>query len=130
MSDLKAKTHSNPLADGRLRLGLCCLNTILRARKPAVFCSRTCIRANFTVELAHTRARQNIIDMMTMIEWNEQHQIRCFRLSSDLFPHFTDQETEPYTIDFARDLLRQAGELARKYGHRIVMHPGQYNQVG
>ena len=26
--------------------------------------------------------------------------------------------------------LRQAGDLIKKYNHRVLMHPGQYNQVG
>jgi len=65
-----------------------------------------------------------------MIEWNEAHNIKCLRISSDLFPHFTDSETPKYTIDEARPLLKKVGDLANQLGHRIVMHPGQYNQVG
>lgn len=113
-----------------IQLGLCCINTQLRAQKPPVFCSRSCIRRTFTVEHAKSLAMQNVKDISTMIEWNEQHDIRCFRLSSDMFPHMTDTETEKYTIDFARNELERAGALAKKYGHRILMHPGQYNQVG
>jgi UV DNA damage endonuclease len=110
-------------------LGLCCINTKLRTQKPPVFCSRSCIRKTFTIEHAKKLANQNVADISTMIEWNQQHGIRCFRLSSDMFPHMTDTETEKYTIDFAQEGLKLAGDLARKYGHRIVMHPGQYNQV-
>ena len=113
-----------------IELGLCCINTKLRAQKPPVFCSRSCIRKTFTVEHAKKLALQNTKDISTMIEWNEQHNIRCFRLSSDMFPHMTDTETEKYTIDFATEELIRAGNLAKEYGHRIVMHPGQYNQVG
>jgi|LakMenEpi03Aug12_release.lakeMendotaPanAssembly.Ray.scaffolds.fasta_scaffold526359_1 UV DNA damage endonuclease len=112
-----------------IQLGLCCINTQLREQKPPVFCSRSCVRKNYTVQHAQKLALQNVSDISTMIEWNAQHGIRCFRLSSDIFPHFTDTETEKYTIDFAREGLVQAGELAKKYHQRIVMHPGQYNQV-
>ena len=114
----------------KLKLGLCCINTILREQKPPVFCSRTCVRKNFTVESAKEKALQNVKDIATMIEWNEANNIKCFRLSSDMFPHFTDTDTEKYTIDFASEELKKAGDLAKKYGHRICMHPGQYNQVG
>lgn len=114
----------------RIRLGLCCINTILRAQKPPVFCSRTVIRKNFTVDKAQSLALQNVKDLSTMIEWNEKNQISLFRISSDIFPHFTDSEIEPYIIDFARAGLKRAGDLAKKYGHRILMHPGQFNQVG
>jgi len=113
---------------GQLRLGLCCINTVLR--KQNIFCSRTCIRKNFTIDKAMDKARHNILDLIRMIEWNHSNNISCLRVSSDLFPHFTDDQTEHYTIDFARCLLKQAGDLANQYGHRILMHPGQFNQVG
>jgi len=112
----------------RIQLGLCCINTVLRKQK--IFCSRTMIRKNFTVEKAKELALQNIADISKMIEWNVEHNIRCLRLSSDIFPHYTDDETEPYSLDFAKEALQAAGETARRHNHRIVMHPGQYNQVG
>jgi len=115
---------------GKISLGLCCINTVLRTQKPPVFCSRTCIRKNFTVDLAKERGLQNVKDIYKLIEWNRDNGIRCLRLSSDIFPHFTDKETEPYDIDFAIDDLKRAGDLANSLKHRIVMHPGQYNQVG
>lgn len=113
---------------GRINLGLCCINTELR--KKNIFNSRTMIRKNFTVEKAKELALKNIKDLIPMIEYNKKNDINCFRWSSDMFPHFTDTETEKYTIDFALDELKKAGDLANKYGQRIVMHPGQYNQVG
>lgn len=111
-----------------IRLGLCCINTELR--KKNIFCSRTVIRANFSVKKAQELALKNIEDIGKMAEWNHKNNIFVFRLSSDIFPHFTDEKTEPYTLDFARESLKKAGELCKKYGQRITMHPGQYNQVG
>ncbi len=87
-------------------------------------------RSHFTVEKAKERALLNIADMEPMMRWNAEHGIFVFRLSSDVFPHFTDLETESYTIDFARPLLKRMGEIARECGQRITMHPGQFNQVG
>lgn len=111
-----------------IRLGLCCLNTELREKN--IFCSRTVIRKNFTVKKAQELALKNIEDIGKMAKWNHEHNIHVFRISSDIFPHFTDDETEPYTIDFALEALKNAGDLCKKYGQRINMHPGQYNQVG
>ncbi len=115
---------------GKIRLGLCCINTVLRKAKPPVFCSRTVTRKNFTVNKAKQLALQNVQDILKMIEWNEQHGIKCLRLSSDIFPHFTDEKTEKYDLSFAHEDLKKVGELAKKYGHRLLMHPGQFNQVG
>ncbi len=111
-----------------IRLGLCCLNTELREKN--IFSSRTMIRKNFSVKKAHELALKNIEDIGKMAKWNHENNIHVFRISSDIFPHFTDDETEPYTIDFALDALKKAGDLCKTYGQRITMHPGQYNQVG
>ncbi|MDD4931748.1 MAG: UV DNA damage repair endonuclease UvsE [Candidatus Colwellbacteria bacterium] len=115
---------------GKMSLGLCCINETLRNHKPPVFCGRTCIRKNFTVELAQERGLQNVKDIKTMIEWNRDNGIRCLRIGSDLMPHFTDKEVEKYDMDFAMKDLKLAGDLANSLNHRIVMHPGQYNNVG
>lgn len=111
-----------------IRLGLCCINTELR--KKDIFCSRTMIRKNFTVKKAQELALKNIKDIGKMAKWNYDNNIFVFRLSSDIFPHFTDEETEEYSLDFAIHALQEAGELCKKYNQRITMHPGQYNQVG
>jgi len=125
--------------DKNIRLGLCCINNQLRnpekkqgaKKKPEpIFCSRSCIRDTFTVSRAKEQATQNVKDILPLIEWNQQHSIQHLRLSSDMFPHFTDDEVESYTIDFAVPHLKRAGDLARKYNHRITMHPGQFNQIG
>ena len=97
-----------------ISLGLCCLNTELRSQKPTIFSSRTCTRKTFTVEIAKERGLQNVRDMIPMILYNEQHGIKCFRLSSDIFPHFTDDVTENYTIDFAKEELKKVGQLVKE----------------
>ena len=112
----------------RVQLGLCCINSELRKRN--IFCSRTMIRKNFTIEKAKDAALKNIADIIPMCKWNYDHNIFVLRLSSDIFPHFNDNEVELYDMSFAIDALRQAGEAAIKYKQRINFHPGQYNQIG
>ena len=111
-----------------IRLGLCCLNTELRKKR--IFCSRTTPRSHFTVERAKSLALQNLADADTMMRWNRKHGISHFRLSSDIFPHYTDTETESYDMSFADDALRSLGDCASKCMQRITMHPGQFNQIG
>ncbi len=113
---------------GKINLGLCCINTKLR--KKNIFCSRTMIRKNFTVASAQEKASQNLLDIIPMLKWNVDNQIKCFRLSSDIFPHFTDTETESYDIDFAKPQFDRVALAIDESDSRIVMHPGQYNQVG
>jgi UV DNA damage endonuclease len=121
---------------GKVCLGLCCINNGLRkfkdhnGKKQEIFCSRGTPRSHFTVERAKSLALLNIADISKLVDWNIDNGINHLRLSSDIFPHFTDKETESYTLDFAIPHLQKAGEHCNKVKHRITMHPGQYNQVG
>jgi UV DNA damage endonuclease len=129
----------------RARFGLCCINNTLHPEKKRkndvdIFCSRTVIRDRFTVERAQTLSTQNVKDLIPIIEWNRDHNIRHLRLSSDMFPRFTDYNynkdlfkltnNESYTIDHTSNDLKRAGDLANSIGHRITMHPGQHCVVG
>ena len=127
MKELICVENCDPLFQ-QIRLGLCCMNSELRTKN--IFCSRTVTRKNFTVEKAQQLALKNISDIKTLLEWNIRNDINVFRLSSDIFPHFTDSETEKYDMDFAIPLLRDCGEFCNTNLQRITMHPGQYNQVG
>ena len=116
-----------------IQLGLCCINTILRAQKPPVFCSRKMIIRTVKekgIDVLKEKILQNLADVIKMIEWNEQNGIRVLRLSSELFPHKSNPRVVDYTFDFALDILKKIGDKAREYGHRITFHPGQYNVVG
>ncbi|KAJ3564432.1 hypothetical protein NP233_g8298 [Leucocoprinus birnbaumii] len=117
------------------RLGYACLNTVLRNKKPAnesVFCSRTCrldSLAKNGMEWVKELGRQNVRDLLTMIQWNEDNLIRFLRLSSEMFP-FASHEKHGYSLEYCADLLKEAGDLATKYGHRLTTHPGQFTQLG
>jgi len=46
-----------------------------------------------------------------------------------MFP-FASHINYGYSLEFCAPLLAKAGALARKYAHRLTMHPGQYTQLG
>ncbi|KAJ1951688.1 hypothetical protein IWQ62_006396 [Dispira parvispora] len=109
-----------------------CLNTILRAQKPPVFCSRTCRLATLQsrgIDYVKQLALINVRDIRKILEWNEHHNIRFFRLSSGIFP-FASHKTYGYSVEFARQDLAEVGLLARQLGHRLTCHPGQFTQLG
>jgi UV DNA damage endonuclease len=116
-----------------IQLGLCCINTVLREKKPPIFCSRTMkiktIEKN-GLEYLKTKIIDNLKDLIKLIIWNEQNGIKVLRMSSDLFPHKSNKQVENYDFDFAKELLKQVGDLAKKFNHRLTFHPGQYNVVG
>jgi len=116
-----------------IQLGLCCMNTILRAQKPPVFSSRSVILKTLeTKGVDHLKEKiiQNLKDTLTLIDWNEANGIKVFRLSSELFPHKSNPKAQDYTFDFAKDLLKQIGDKAKSLNHRLTFHPGQYNILG
>ena len=128
--------QQDPTTNPRIRIGLCCLNMTLRAQKPSIFASRG-ITLKKAQELGlaeiQSRAMQNLQDLIKMIEWNEQHRIKVFRFSSEIFPHLSNPKLgieTPYSLEFAREKLQEIGALTKKYGHRITFHPGQFNQLG
>ena len=116
-------------------LGLCCMVDQLRKTKiekngklvnTEIFCSRTMRLANFTVEKAKEKALQNLDDLLTLLDYCRIHKIKCFRISSDLFPLILDDNYQPkYSLDFAKDKLIKIGEFAKSHGIYLLVHPCQ-----
>jgi UV DNA damage endonuclease len=116
-----------------IQLGLCCLNTILRAQNPSVFASRSCTMKTIRekgLKIAVDRARLNLDDIITMMHWNEKNGIKVFRLTSNIFAHFSNPKVERYSIQFATPKLKEIGRLSRLYKMRLTFHPGQYVVLG
>ncbi|KAI0672143.1 UV-endonuclease UvdE [Trametes maxima] len=117
------------------RLGYACLNTVLRAMKPEpVFCSRTLridtiLKPDFGMDYCRELGKKNADDLARLIQWNEDNNIRFLRVSSELFP-FASHEKYGYTLEYAEKELKTPGELAKRYGHRLTTHPGQFTQLG
>ena len=116
-----------------IQLGLCCINTTLRAQNPPIYPSRSVIMKTIRESgIGHlkTKILYNLQDILLMMDWNEENGIKVFRLSSDMFPHKSNPKVESYTFDFAKDLLKEIGKKSKKYNQRITFHPGQYNVIG
>lgn len=108
------------------------MNTYLRTSNPPVFCSRTC-RISTILQKGSAAEGQayveslglaNALDLSKMIRWNEKYEIKFLRISSEMFP-FASHEKYGYSLDFAAEPLKEAGELAMGFGHRLTTHPGQ-----
>jgi UV DNA damage endonuclease len=121
-------------------LGLCCINTILRAKKPSIFPNRTCRLATAQqkgVKYVKQLAFQNVKDVLTILDWNKEHGIRAYRLSSGMFPHINnpkfdtgyDRKGMKYSLKFVRPILMEIGQKAQEYGIRLSFHPDHFNQI-
>jgi UV DNA damage endonuclease len=113
-----------------IQLGLCCLNIELREQKPTVFSSRRVTLKTLEdkgINNLKKKIINNLNDVLTMMDCNEENGIKVFRLSSELFPHYSNKKAEDYTLDFATDLLKEIGIKSKKLNQRITFHPGPFN---
>ncbi len=118
-----------------MNLGYACINMELNARKgeDRITTNRSMIKKTFNdkgVDYASELIIQNVVDLNKIIDWNEQNNIKFFRLSSEMFPwaseYYQDWDSVPH-IDFIKMWLENAGLKAKEYGHRITSHPGPFN---
>ncbi|KAJ3182588.1 hypothetical protein HDU85_002689 [Gaertneriomyces sp. JEL0708] len=90
---------------------------LLRAQQPPIFQSRTCRMATIVqngIAHAHALGVQNAKDIIPMLHWNEAHNIRFLRLSSEMFP-FASHEVHGYNIadvPGAKEVLQEVTQLA------------------
>ena len=113
------------------RFGYACLNMTLGALKPRITCNRGMIRRTFDakgIPYASELALQNVTDLISHIQWNHEHGIEVFRITSCLFPWASEYKLQDLP-DYEQivENLQKAGKLAKQYGQRLSTHPGQYN---
>jgi UV DNA damage endonuclease len=115
-----------------IRFGYCCINTELGAQN--IRTGRAMIDRKFQqggLQLASDIALANARDLLTILQWNEAHGIRLFRVGSELFPRWNHYELADLPgIDEITQHLRAAGDYARAHGHRITTHPGPFHILG
>ena len=95
--------------------------------------NRSMIRKTFDqkgLPYASELTLQNCLDLEKIIQWNEDHNIKFYRMSSDIAPWHSEYELEQLP-DFAEiaESLARAGALAKSYGQRITTHPGPFNKL-
>jgi UV DNA damage endonuclease len=71
---------------------------------------------------------------LKLLKWNKDHHIECLRLSSEIFPHYSNiryiKEQDRYNLDFVKDELKKIGEYVINNNMRVTFHPGQFNCIG
>ena len=111
------------------RLGYACINETLK--KDGISTNRSMIKRTFLakgIEYASELSLSNARSILPILQWNEQHGIKFFRLSSDMFPWASEFDCESMPDWLAiSDALAEAGNFARANGHRLTMHPGPFN---
>jgi UV DNA damage endonuclease len=127
----------------KIRLGYACINITLGK---GVCSSRTATHKTIinlgeqnATKYLKSLAIRNIKDLLTILKWNEEHNIRFFRITSSIFPHLGDNEmvklfpNSKYfkgNIKFAQKYLKAVGDFVKEHGHRITFHSHPYTQLG
>jgi len=124
-----------------IQLGLCCIHMNLRYQNPPIFTNRSCKLAtifNKGLDEAIRLANLNLDDLKTILQWNYDHGIFVFRMSSNIFPHgsnpdlidkFGKKGEEYMNLMMFKTKLKEIGDLSKKLGIRLTFHPGQYVQI-
>jgi len=112
-----------------INLGYACINMALQKQK--ICSNRGMIKRTFQskgIAYASELALINVKALKKIIEWNNANGIKVYRMTSCLFPWFSEYDifTLP-DIDAIADVLSQAGEIAMSGGQRLSFHPGPFN---
>lgn len=108
--------------------GYCCINMELGKQK--ITTNRGMVKRTFQakgIEYASSLALQNVRDLSRILLWNQQHGVKLYRMSSDIFPWMSEYEFKDLP-DYERisNVLSGCGKIAKASGQRITFHPGHF----
>ena len=106
-----------------MSLGYPCVNLTLSKQNPKISTCRSMVRKTFIakgIDYANNLSFLNCTDLIKILEWNVQHGITFFRLSSDFFPWASEYRLEDLSqYNEISNLLINAGLFAKK--HKITL---------
>lgn len=113
-----------------MKLGYACINMTLGALKPRIATNRRMQKKTLEekgLEYVSQLALQNAKDLIEIIKWNENNNIKFYRMSSDMFSWQSEYSFDDIPkIEEISSVLKMAGNLAISLGHRITFHPGPF----
>lgn len=104
-----------------MRIGYPCIN-----RSIGCSANKTFRLASYSDERLAETVGGNLACLKEILIWNAEHDIRFFRITSDLVPFASHPVcTFPWQDHFHGELA-EIGDIIRKTGTRISMHPDQF----
>lgn len=111
------------------QFGYACINMHLQETEK-VQCNRRMIKRTFLskgVPYASELALSNVKALRRVIEWNNENDVKVYRMTSCLFPWVSEYELEDLPdFEEIREVMHQAGQIAMSAGQRLSFHPGQF----
>ena len=110
-----------------MNLGYACINMTLQKK---VSTNRTMMKRTFEakgMDYVSDLTLLNSRDIIKVLEWNRQHGIKLFRLSSSIIPWGNNIDiTELKDYKEIKFELKKAGDFAKLWDMRITCHPGPF----
>lgn len=104
-----------------MRIGYACINLSLQCRS-----SRTFRLKSYGAEKMRDTVGGNLACLREQLEYNLEHGILYFRISSDLVPFASHPVCDyPWQREFGRE-FEEIGGFIRDSGMRVTMHPDQF----
>ena len=111
------------------RYGYAAMNVTLR-EEDDIRTNRGMQKATFEergLEYAGELAQRNCRGLKRVVEWNLNHDIYYYRITSDLLPWISQYDLDNLPNNQAvRDLLEAVGNLAREHDMRLTFHPDHF----
>ena len=110
-----------------MNLGYACINMTMQKQ---VSTNRTMMKRTFEakgMDYVSDIALLNSKDIIKILEWNRQHGIKLFRLSSSIIPWGNNIDiTKLKDYEEIKSELKKAGDFAKLWDMRITCHPGPF----
>jgi UV DNA damage endonuclease len=111
-----------------MNIGYACINMTMGKK---VTTNRTMVKKTFNqkgLDYVSELALLNAKDVIKILEWNREHKINFFRLSSALIPWGDNIDiTQLKDYNEIKSELKKAGDYAKLHNIRITSHPGPFN---
>ena len=111
-----------------MNIGYACINMTMGK---GVTTNRTMVKKTFNqkgLDYVSELALLNAKDVIKILEWNREHKINFFRLSSALIPWGDNIDiTQLKDYKEIKSELKKAGDYAKLHNIRITSHPGPFN---
>lgn len=113
-------------------LGYCCI--CLSLKDDGVSTNRGMVKKTFLdkgLDYVSELSLKNTEDLIRIMRWNSNNNIRMYRMSSDMFPWCSEYEIpEIPRFESIRKNLEEAGRIATENGIRLSFHPSPYCVIG